>query len=69
MPCRSIIGNCSMSDAELIDRLCAVINILSEIIREQRNIISQASLVYDDARSRDAADELGKIEFALGRQL
>ncbi len=58
-----------MSDAELIDRLCAVINMLSEIIREQRNIISQASLVYDDARSREAADELGKIEFALGRQL
>jgi len=58
-----------MSDTELIDRLCAVINMLSEIIREQQNIISQASLVYDDARSRAAADELGKIEFALGRQL
>ncbi len=58
-----------MSDAELVDRLCTVVNMLSGIIREQQEIISQASLVYDDARSREAADELDKIEFSLGRQI
>lgn len=58
-----------MTDAELIDRLCAVTTLQADIIREQSEIISQARLVYDGRKEQEAIAELDAIEVALRRRL
>lgn len=57
-----------MTDAEIIDRLCAVTTLLADIVREQSEIISQARLVYSGEKERAAAAELDELEIALRRR-
>ena len=58
-----------MSDAELIGRLCGTVAELAGIVREQREIISQARLVYDNEAEDAALTELSKLEDSAGRRL
>ena len=61
--------SCLMTDAEIIDRLCAVTTLLADIVREQSEIILQAQLVYDGEKERKAAAELDELEIALRRRM
>lgn len=63
-----------MSLIEIIDKLCHVTTVLSELVREQSNVMAQSGVVLMDngsdgnAISRlqaQADEELDKIELAL----
>lgn len=65
-----------MSLIQIIDKLCHVTTVLSELVREQSNIIAQSDLcLLDDEEGgnriaelqQKADDELDEIEMALRR--
>lgn len=63
-----------MSLIEIIDKLCHVATVLSELVREQSNVMAQSGVVLMDNGSdgnaisklqAQADEELDKIELAL----